>query len=91
MREDSITRGSSKKIYKSRARLNLRKYLFPHRVVNKWNDLPEWVACADSFVSFESRLDKFWKNQEQKFNYRAQITTSRSRRANGIEAAVLEP
>ncbi|XP_050704335.1 uncharacterized protein LOC126989767 [Eriocheir sinensis] len=72
LREDSTTRGNSKKIFKPRARLNVRKFSFPNRVVNTWNSLPEWVVNADSVESFEAKLDKFWKNQEQKFSYRAQ-------------------
>ncbi len=43
MREDDTTPGNTRKIYKTRARLDLRNYSFPHRVVNNWNNLPEWV------------------------------------------------
>ena len=89
LRLDTSTRGSSRKIYKSRARLDLRKYSFPHRVVNNWNELPEWVVGAETVRSFEAKLDKYWKNQELKYNYRATITTTRS--LNSFEAAVLEP
>lgn len=75
MREDTATRGNSKKIFKTGTRVNSRKNVFSNRVVNNWNDLPEWVVSAETLVKFESHLDKVWKDQEQKFNYKAQITT----------------
>lgn len=71
MRENDMTRGNSKKIFKSRARLNLRKYSFPHRVVNNWNALPEWVVNSKTVFQFESGLNKVWGGQEPKYNYRA--------------------
>lgn len=76
MREGDATRGNTKKLFKTRARLNIRKYAFPNRVVNNWNDLPEWVVNAETVVKFESSLDRVWKGQEQKYNYRAHITTT---------------
>ena len=72
MRENDVTRGNAKKIYKTRVRHNLRKYSFPHRVVNNWNALPSWVVNSDSVIKFESGLDKVWRGQEQKYNYRVQ-------------------
>ena len=36
-REESISRGNSLKLFKSRSRLDVRKYAFPCRVVNNWN------------------------------------------------------
>ncbi|XP_068237336.1 uncharacterized protein [Palaemon carinicauda] len=44
MREDSVTRGHDKKLFKRRARLNSCKYSFPNRVVNVWNNLPDEVV-----------------------------------------------
>ena len=63
-------------IYKTRASLDLRKFSFPYRVVNNWNELPEWMVSADSAEKFESRLDKFWKNLDQKHCYRARSSTT---------------
>lgn len=42
MREND-TRGNTRKIFKNRARLNIRKHAFPNRVVNSWNSMPESV------------------------------------------------
>ena len=58
-----------------------RKYTFSNRVVNHWNNFLEWVVNAESVVKFESNLDKVWKNQEQKFDYRTCITTIATTRA----------
>ncbi|KAG7160874.1 putative PHD-finger-containing protein 4, partial [Homarus americanus] len=58
MREDDTTRGNTKKIYKTRARLNLRRHSFPSRVVNNWNGLPEWVVNVETVEKFEAKLDK---------------------------------
>ena len=80
VREDSITRGNTKKLFKTRARLDIRKFSFPNRVVENWNGLPEWVVNADSVSQFEGRLDRFWHTQELRFNYKARHinTTTRS-------------
>ena len=43
--------------------------------------MPKWVVNAESVVKFDSNLDKVWKNQEHKFDYRARITTIATIRA----------
>ncbi|KAG7162465.1 hypothetical protein Hamer_G008013, partial [Homarus americanus] len=63
MREADTTRGNTKKIYKTRARLNLRRHSFTSRVVNNWNGLPEWVVSVETVEKFEAKLDNYWKNQ----------------------------
>lgn len=73
MSVDAGTRGHSKKLYKSRSRLDKRKYAFCNRVVNTWNSLPEEVVNAESVISFEKKLDKIWKGQSIKYDYRASI------------------
>ena len=71
LRGESNTRGSSLKIFKHRPRLDVRKYSFPHRIVDIWNDIPEKVINASTVVIFESRLDKFWYSQDLKYDYKA--------------------
>ena len=75
-REVGITRGNNQKLYTTRARLDLRKYAFPRRVVNIWNSLPNWVIYTDAVEKFEALLDKYWKHQGQKFDYSEQISTT---------------
>lgn len=72
---DSNTRGHSKKLYKSRARLDIRKFSFTSRVVDIWNSLPESVISAGTLITFEARLDRFWSNQDILYNFEATIAT----------------
>ena len=58
LRDDSNTRGHICKIYKSRARLNVRRFLFCMGIVDQWNSLPSNVVEAKTVNSFERRLDK---------------------------------
>ncbi|XP_053395748.1 uncharacterized protein LOC128555936 [Mercenaria mercenaria] len=75
LNEHCTTRGNSMKLYKSRPRLDIRKYSFSHRVVDMWNSLPDNVISAGTLITFESRLDKYWQNQEILYNFEAKITT----------------
>lgn len=73
LRSDSATRGHSKKIFKNYTRLMLRKNSFCNRVVNLWNGLPDDVVSSESTIVFERKLDKLWKDQGLKYNYRTHI------------------
>ncbi len=42
-------------------------------MVNTWNSLPEEVMNAESVKTFEKKLDKIWKQQRIKYDYRATI------------------
>ena len=54
------TRGHDFKLRKDRARLDLRKFGFRHRVVNHWNRLPAEVVGAVSVDHFKRELDGAW-------------------------------
>ena len=73
LREDSITRGHSLKIFKHWCRLNIRKNCFPNRIVDVWNALPEQVVSAKSFESFEGRLDRLLRGRDFVYDYLANI------------------
>lgn len=88
--DNDAMRGNSMKLYKTRARLNIRKYALPCRVVNNWNALPEWVVSSVNVNQFEARLDKCWANQELKFNHRAHIVNHHTRQLNN-DILELEP
>jgi len=60
--DNSRTRGHSFKIIKVRSRLEIRRNFFSQRVVNKWNELPQYVVEAESVNTFKNRLDSYWKN-----------------------------
>jgi len=47
--------------------------------VNTWNSLPNWVVSANTNNTFETRLDKFWHNQDIIYNFRAQLQGTVSR------------
>ena len=78
---DQRTRGHSQKLVTIRCHYDLRKFSFGVRVINIWNSLPEKVVSADTVQTFKNRLDKFWRNQDIVFNYKANIIGSTSRSA----------
>ena len=61
----------TKKLLKRRARLNIRQKFFSHRIVDLWNDLPQKAVDSPSIKCFEKRLDKYWHNQDLKFDFKA--------------------
>ena len=67
MAEGSITRGHPLKLFKPRARLDIRKFSFSNRVIDEWNSLPEDVVLAESLNSFKIKLDKIWEDRKYLF------------------------
>jgi len=61
------TRGHPLKLYKTRCKTRLRANSFRHRVVNDWNELPEYVVISPSLNAFKSNLNKAWSNHPYKF------------------------
>ena len=54
------TRGHSKKLFKPRCRLDIRKNIFSQRIVNDWNSLPQSLVEAGDLGSFKAGLDEVW-------------------------------
>ena len=52
------------------------RILVYNRVITLWNSLPDIVVKAESVNSFKGRLDRFWNDQEVKFNWKADIKGS---------------
>ena len=52
------TRGHDKKLKKERCVRDIKKYSFPHRAIDLWNDLEKSIVNADSVHCFKARLDK---------------------------------
>ena len=48
-------------------------------VVNIWNSLPNVVVLASSLDTFKNRLDRFWGNQDVKYDYTVGLTGAGSR------------
>ena len=53
------TRGHSKKIEKSHCTKDVKKYSFPHRTVDSWNNLCEEVVTATNIHMFKERMDRY--------------------------------
>jgi len=70
----SVTRGNSLKLLNQSFHYDLRKYSFPARVVNTWNSLSNVVVLASSLDTYKNRLDRFWGNQDVKYDYTAELT-----------------
>ena len=64
----TTTRGNSKKLTSRKARREAWKYGFSHRVVKIWNALPDKVIMSGTIKSFEVNLDKYWENENLKYN-----------------------
>ena len=56
-----------------------------------WNSLSENVVTANTLLTFERRLDRYWENQDQFqfYNYRAVITTGQDSLASDSEETEL--
>ena len=64
-----MNRGHNMKLYKNKARLNVRQKFFSIRIVDSWNDLPQRIIDSPSVKCFESRLDKYWEGQDMKYDF----------------------
>ena len=75
-RNINSTRGNPLKLCTYRPKYDLCKYNFTVRVISIWNSLPTHVITAISVDSFKNRLDKFWANEEARFDYKANLSGS---------------
>ena len=53
-----------------------------------WNSLPDHVVDVSSLNQFETRLDKFWSNQDVMFDWTAEITGTRDRSEFKLETVL---
>jgi len=56
LRNTSITRGHSLKLFKPQCSLNVHKYSFAYRVINIWNSLSSDIVNANISV-FKQKLE----------------------------------
>ena len=59
-RSSEVTRGHKLKIYKCRSSCLTRSNFFTHRVVNNWNNLPQYVIETCFLNNFKAKLDTYW-------------------------------
>ena len=57
LKEGSRTRGHKAALVKEQCRLDMRKYSFSQRVINKWNKLPNDCVNTSSVNMFKNRID----------------------------------
>jgi len=67
------TRGNDLRIFKTRFKYDMRKLYFTNRVVDAWNNLPNWIVMANSTNTSKHRLDVYWRDQEIIYDFRAQL------------------
>ena len=60
---DARTRGHSLKLSKNRCRLDMRKYFFSERVVDRWNELDQDTVSAETMNGFKNGLAAIRKNK----------------------------
>ena len=53
----------------------MRIFNFTNRVISVWNTLPDTVVSANTIDTFTARLDRFWSDQEVKYNWKSDIIT----------------
>jgi len=53
----TTTRGHCYKLFKFRTRLNCRTNYIFNRLVNDWNNLPDFIVNANSVINFKSSID----------------------------------
>jgi len=56
MSDIHITKGNDLWLQKSRNKYDLRKYYFTNRVLDHWNNLPNWVVTANNTNVFKTDL-----------------------------------
>jgi len=55
----------------------MHKFNFTNRVISIWNTLPDIALSANTrpIDTFKARLDRFWSDQEVKYNWKSDIIT----------------
>jgi len=70
----SNTRGNQFKMQLTHIHYNLQNNFYSNRIIAAWNSLPNDIVSVSNI--FKKRLDKFWFNQDLKFDWKADITRS---------------
>jgi len=67
------TRGNKYKLIQHHCCYDLRKFNFTNRLIPVWNSLLDYVVSSDTVDTFKHRLDKYWFDQDVKYNYKADL------------------
>ena len=60
-------------LQQSRIQYDMRKFSFPNRIIPLLNSLPDYVVSSPTLNTFKARLDRFWENQQVRYNWKADI------------------
>jgi len=71
--DQSSRRGHSKKLFKIRSRLDIRKFAFSNRIVDRWNSLSEYCVTCNSINCFKSPI---WSKLEPETTWSVDILES---------------
>ena len=73
----AATRGHKYKLALERSKkYHPKQHFFNQRVVNPWNNLPDYVVDSPTLKTFESRLDSHWRNLPLKFDHTSYFAPS---------------
>jgi len=50
------------------------KFNFSNKIIAICNSLPDYVITSPTTNTFKARLDKFWENQDVRYNWKADIS-----------------
>jgi len=73
------TRSHRFTLLQSQVHCDMRKFNFSNRIIPIWNSLPDYVIAPPTTNTFKARLDKFWENQDVRYNWKADISFTGSR------------
>ena len=65
--DEGDRRGHDQKLFKTRFRLNVRKYVFLNRVIDNWNLLPASCINCSTINTFEKHLSSELESEAVKF------------------------
>jgi len=62
------------------SKLSKRNFSFSNKIIPLWNSLPDNIVSSPTLNTFKTRLDKFWENQDVRYNWKADnVHQSRSK------------
>lgn len=73
------TRNHRYALQQSHIHYDIRKFSFSNRIIPLWNSLPDNIVSSPTLNTFKARLDKFWENQDIRYNWKADILFTGSR------------
>ena len=68
------TRNHRFALQQSHIHYDIRKFSFSNRIIPLWNSLPDNIVSSPTLNTFKARLDKFWENQDVRYNWKADPT-----------------